>query len=129
MVGVRHHAMAVAHVGWTTVETALRTDPAFREAYEEAFEASTDELERAAFQRAKDRSDLLMIFLLKARRPLVYRERVEHMNIDPRDWTDRQLKAYNEGTPLRDVLALEEHTAELITAAVPPVTPPPTGGR
>jgi hypothetical protein len=50
-------------------------DPAFAAQAEDAIEAGTDELEDVARQRAKDASDTLLIFLLKARRSEKYRER------------------------------------------------------
>jgi len=71
------------------------SDPAFAAAWREAYEASTELLEAEAFQRAMGRdevvgvdkdgqpvvvrkySDLLLIFLLKARRPRVYRDQVD----------------------------------------------------
>ena len=71
------------------------SDPAFAEAWDEAYAASTELLEAEAFQRAMGRdevvgvgkdgqpvvvkkySDLLLIFLLKARRPATYRDRVD----------------------------------------------------
>lgn len=69
-------------------------DPEFAAAWGEAYETSTELLEAEALQRAMGRdevvgvdkdgqpifikkySDLLLIFLLKARRPEAYRERV-----------------------------------------------------
>jgi hypothetical protein len=38
--------------------------------------AGTDALEDEALRRAKDKSDTLLIFLLKARRPEKYKDRV-----------------------------------------------------
>lgn len=60
---------------------ALRDrDPKFREAWEDALEHGSDRLEDIAHRRARNGSDTLLIFLLKARRPDKYRERsaVEH---------------------------------------------------
>lgn len=54
-------------------------------------------------------SDLLMMFPLKACGPLVYRDRVQHLNVDPSTWTDRRLDAYIGEMPRRGVLALEDH--------------------
>lgn len=71
-------------------------DPEFARRWSEAEERSTELLEREAYRRAavgterpvfykgkevgavREYSDVLLIFLLKARRPAVYRERVEH---------------------------------------------------
>lgn len=51
-------------------------DPEFRKAWDDAVETGTDELEDVAIARAKDSSDTLLIFLLKARRPDKYKDRV-----------------------------------------------------
>ena len=91
-----------------TVETAAKSvgmsrsgaykqresDPTFAEAWQAAYDASTELLEQECFQRAvgreepvlgkdgevhyvKKHSDLLLIFLLKARKPRVCRETVD----------------------------------------------------
>ena len=69
-------------------------DPDFAEAWQAAYDASTELLEQECFQRAMGReepvlgkdgeihylrkhSDLLLIFLLKARRPKMYRDSVD----------------------------------------------------
>lgn len=54
-----------------------QADEEFALAYHDAEEAGTDELERVAVKRAKESSDTLLIFLLKARRPAKYRERID----------------------------------------------------
>lgn len=104
--GVVTRACLAAHVSRAVLYLALREEPAFAAAYEEAFEASTDELEVEAIRRAKEKSDTVMSFLLKARRPLVYRERVEHLNVDVSTWTDAQLDAFTSGTSLREVMLM-----------------------
>lgn len=71
------------------------SDPKFGEAWLEALEIGTEKLEQEAYRRAhegvkkpiyqggekvgsvREFSDTLMMFLLKARRPKVYRERVD----------------------------------------------------
>lgn len=52
------------------------SDKEFAEAWDDAIEVGTEKLETEATRRALDGSDTLLIFLLKARRPKVYRERV-----------------------------------------------------
>jgi hypothetical protein len=54
-----------------------RTDRAFDEAWAEALEAGTENLEEVAYNRASQTSDTLAIFLLKARRPEKYRENIK----------------------------------------------------
>ena len=49
-------------------------DAAFAKRWADSVEAGTDTLEDIATERAKDKSDLLMIFLMKARRPEKYRD-------------------------------------------------------
>jgi hypothetical protein len=44
-------------------------DAEFREAWEDAYEQGTEALENIAAQRARDKSDTLLIFLLKSRKP------------------------------------------------------------
>jgi hypothetical protein len=52
----------------------VRTDAKFAREWAEIEEASTEQLERIAVRRASEGSDVLLIFLLKARRPEVYRD-------------------------------------------------------
>ena len=54
----------------------------YAEAFTHALDDATDELEAVARERATAGSDLLLIFLLKALRPKVYREKVEHTGPD-----------------------------------------------
>ena len=50
-------------------------DQEFREDWDDAVEAGTDCLEDEAVRRARESSDVLLIFMLKARRPDRFRER------------------------------------------------------
>ena len=61
-----------------------KADKEFAEAWEQAFEAGTDVLEEVANRRARQHSDMLLLALLKARRPDVYKERIynEHVRLD-----------------------------------------------
>ena len=59
-----------------TVYVWRAADPEFAAAWDDAIEAGTDALEDEALRRAKDKSDTLLIFLLKARRPEKYKDRV-----------------------------------------------------
>jgi hypothetical protein len=58
-------------------------DPVFAAEWEEAYETGTECLEEVARVRAMEKSDSLLMFLLKARRPHVYRERVAHEGSSP----------------------------------------------
>ena len=50
-------------------------DEAFARAWDDAIEAGTDMLEDVAIKRAKAKSDTLLIFSLKARRPEKFKDR------------------------------------------------------
>lgn len=52
------------------------SDEVFADAWDDAIEVGTEKLETEANRRALEGSDTLLIFLLKARRPKVYRERI-----------------------------------------------------
>ena len=71
-----------AEVTRQAVFYAHKRDPEFRALYEEAKEESIERLEDVARKRATESSDNLLIFLLKAMRPDVYREIVRNENIN-----------------------------------------------
>ncbi len=52
-------------------------DAGFKQAWDNAIEEGLDTLEDEAIRRAKKSSDLLLIFMLKAKRPEIYRETIE----------------------------------------------------
>jgi len=58
--------------------TWMKNDPSYAAAYQEARKIAGDMLEAEAFRRAFGGSDTLVIFLLKAHKPELYRERLEH---------------------------------------------------
>jgi hypothetical protein len=66
-------ACQAAGIARSAVYTWRADDPDFAFAWDEAIEAGTDLLEDVARRRAVAQSDLLLIFLLRARRPHVYR--------------------------------------------------------
>ena len=74
-------AATLAGVAMPTCQRWRRDkDESFRDALDEARERGTQYLEDAALERATDYerpSDALLMFLLKSRRPEVYRERVD----------------------------------------------------
>lgn len=55
-------------------------DPEFAKAWKDALEDAIELLEEAVRNRAMQTSDTLAIFLLKAHRPEVYRERYDHQH-------------------------------------------------
>jgi hypothetical protein len=61
-----------------------KADKEFSEQWDEALEAGADMLEEIAIERARQHSDMLLMFLLKARRPdrFIDRQRLEHVRVD-----------------------------------------------
>lgn len=94
-------ACKAAEVGRSTVYDRRRNDEAFRETWDAIEQEITDALEREAFRRStlgverviyhkgeevgreREFSDTLLIFLLKARKPEVYRENVKVVHSGP----------------------------------------------
>lgn len=75
--GIVGHASRAAGIDRNTVYYWLEHDEQFAIAYRHAELAATEALEREAARRAVAGSDVLLIFLLKARKPAMYRERYE----------------------------------------------------
>ena len=69
-------ASVSAGMGRRTAYDWREADEAFAKAWDDAIEAGTDVLEDEAVRRARDGSDTLLIFMLKARRPKKYKERI-----------------------------------------------------
>ena len=67
---------AAEQIGLTTrsVRKAIKDDPAFAELVQEAMEDNTELLEEVALRRALEGDNLMTIFMLKARKPKVYRD-------------------------------------------------------
>jgi AcrR family transcriptional regulator len=61
-----------------------KTDKDFAELWDQALESGCDMLEEIALKRASQHSDMLLMFLLKARRPdkFMDRQRLEHVRVD-----------------------------------------------
>lgn len=89
-------AAKIAKLSKTRAHEIKLADPAFAKRWEAAYDTGTEKLEAEAIRRGtmgvrkpvyqggklvgyvQDYSDTLLIFMLKARRPEVYRERFEH---------------------------------------------------
>jgi hypothetical protein len=71
-------AAAELGIHHTTIARKIQADAEYAKRFDEANEASIQLLEDEARRRAMNGSDLLTIFLLKARRPNVYRDNVKH---------------------------------------------------
>ncbi len=68
-------AVKLADVDRKTVYRWRDQDDVFRKSWERCIDRGTTVLEDIALERAKDKSDTLLIFLLKSRRPDIYAER------------------------------------------------------
>jgi hypothetical protein len=121
-----------AKIARKTAYAAREKDPQFKSEWDDALKTACDGMEEEARRRAvegskkpiyfngkvvghaRDYSDVLLIFLLKAHHPEKYREnmRNENWNIDPKDWTDAQIEAYRAGVPLARVLTMRGDSAD-----------------
>ena len=88
-------AARVAGVARSTVYRERKADAKFAAAWAEVEERAIEELEKVAYQRASEGSDRLVEFLLKAKRPETYRER---LSIED----DRTKRAREEADQLSD---------------------------
>lgn len=81
-----------------TVYKRREADPEFKAAWDEVIEEAMDALEEVALRRAKKGSDTLLIFLLKSRRPEIYKETIkqEHSGTVSITWADLVNQARNE---------------------------------
>lgn len=70
------NAAKLARIDRKTAYNWRETDQVFADAWDGALEVGTEKLEKEATRRALESSDTLLIFLLKARRPNVYRDRI-----------------------------------------------------
>ena len=77
-------AARIAGVHRVTAWRRRKEDKEFDEAWDQALESGTDILEEICFKRAAEHSDMLLMFLLKARRPekFMERQRLEHVRVD-----------------------------------------------
>lgn len=69
-----------AGVDRATVYKHRKADPDFAAAMDEAKEEAVERLEADAYERAKKMSDTLLIFLLKAHKPQMYRENIQQQH-------------------------------------------------
>lgn len=70
-------ACSVSGIAYSSVFAERDHNPDFKEAWEEAARCGTDVLAGRARERALEKSDLLMMFLLKARQPETYNEKYQ----------------------------------------------------
>jgi hypothetical protein len=73
--GTVYHAAKAADIGRRTAYAWRERYAEFARDWDDALEDSTEILEQSLYQRALDADTTAAIFLLKARRPEVYREK------------------------------------------------------
>jgi hypothetical protein len=96
-----HGACLAAGLGRSAVYAWRDDDADFASQWDEAIESGTDRLEDEARRRAMQQSDVLLIFLLKARRPAIYREpraSAAVMSMTPED-----IRAVEQARRIRDM--------------------------
>ena len=97
------------------------SDPAFKAKWDECVEEGTDRLEDEAMRRAVDGSDTLLIFMLKARRPQKFKDRValggdaeappiRSENVSAREILESRLAALAARSGLEAIQSLTEGT-------------------
>lgn len=103
--GIVTLAAQEAKIDRSTAYYERQRDPSFAQEWADALDRGVDMLEDVAKKRAYEGSDTLLIFLLKAHRPAVYRETIRTVNLnitpdelrnlsdDELDRLDAQLKA------------------------------------
>lgn len=74
-------AARLAGVNGTTPYKWRKEHPAFEKKWLEAEEAGTQRLEQVAYRMAAEGNVMLLIFLLKSRRPQVYRDIQPQVNV------------------------------------------------
>lgn len=86
-----------------------KSDPEFAAEWDAAISKAIDGLEAAAYKRAAQTSDTLLIFLLKTRRPDLYRDRQDvtttSITVDYSNLTDEQLQRIANGEHPASVLS------------------------
>lgn len=107
--GKVNDAAVLAGVGFRTAYDWRAQDEDFRSAWESIHEEQTVALEESLYNRAVSSDTIAAIFLLKARRPAMYREviRQENLNVNVSASLDRLDRELTDGQ-LSDLLAVVE---------------------
>jgi len=102
-----------------------RQDPEFVERFNEAMEHWHEELRKAAFIRAQQKSDVLLIFMLKALKPDVYDDDIRKAN-----WMAKQGLLGDQNLPVRATLVRDNTFNILLNGnAATPDGAPLSGSR
>ena len=112
--GIKQSA-EIAKVGFRTVYDWREQDAEFRAAWESIEESKTVALEESLYNRAVSSDTIAAIFLLKARRPAMYREviRQESLNVNISAGLERLDRELTDGQ-LSDILAVVEAKREAL---------------
>lgn len=97
MIGTIMGAAKTANCSPSSHYETWMKDEVYRAAFARALEMNTDSLEQVAIERARKSSDLLLIFLLKARKPDIYREQRMIMG-DPNNAIQHEMRIIVERT-------------------------------
>ncbi len=82
MRGIISDACRIAECGRKTWYHWVADDPQFAKATIDAKDLAMETLERVAFERGKDLSDPLLVFMLKHGKPQVFRDTIAHVGAD-----------------------------------------------
>lgn len=75
--GTVEQACRKVGISWMSITNHRRSDPAFKKAFEDAQDKNTDKLEEVVHHMAHTQRNMVAcFFLLKARRPHIYRDNV-----------------------------------------------------
>jgi hypothetical protein len=140
VVGTASEAARITGIPRDTHREWLKKSETYRQAFADADDAATEVLEKEALRRAvegreedvyfngvpvgkvRKYSDVLLIFLMKAKRPDVYRERYDvrtqgNLNIQS---AVKVIHEYHDGQPAIEAIAKElEPNSRMLTAQVP----------
>jgi hypothetical protein len=117
--GIVSEACATAQISRQTWYNWIERDAVFARAVMAANEDVIDELEKEAVERAKDGSDTLLIFLLKAKRPEQYREthKIEVVSPAVRENLRQTIAIINEELDSKDAERVLERLDKVWSAA------------
>lgn len=108
-----YEACKAAGVSRTYAYKQRREDPEFAEVWADCIERGTEILEQIAVRRAAEGSDTLMMFILKSRRPEVYRENVHHEH-DHQHHVEGQIELLDGRQPIQVNAAKRREAARLL---------------
>lgn len=109
-------ACRVVEISRSTAYRAKEADPEFSAKWDENDQRVIDDLERVAFKRATEGSDRLIEFLLRAKKPDVYRERLSIEDERKREERERTRKLSDDELDEKLAGLGDENVIEIETA-------------